>query len=74
MEGKLKVIRHNLFSVQVVKLLSLVLIENGVITGVGSAGSKGKGQQISINDRVSVFLELAEAHRNLGEQVSFPLF
>ena len=34
-----------------------------------SAGKKAKGQQISTNDRVSVFLELANAHRQSGEQV-----
>ncbi|CAH1774388.1 unnamed protein product [Owenia fusiformis] len=34
-----------------------------------SASKKGKViQQVSLNDRVSVFLELAEAHRALGEQ------
>ena len=37
---------------------------------VVSALSSGKQTaQISVNDRVSVFLELAEAHRVLGEQV-----
>ncbi|XP_064595299.1 tetratricopeptide repeat protein 21B-like isoform X2 [Liolophura sinensis] len=53
-----------------VKTLQLAMVLPGVKKppGVGSAGNKGKGQQISINDRVSVFLELAEAHRNLGEQ------
>ncbi|KAL3836422.1 hypothetical protein ACJMK2_021855 [Sinanodonta woodiana] len=44
------------------------------LPGVKSSGGKG-GQarrqpktEISVNDRVSVFLELAEAHRMLGEQ------
>lgn len=36
---------------------------------------KGKGTDISTNDRVSVFLELAEAHTALGETVSlFQIF
>ncbi len=35
----------------------------------GRAGSKPKKIDISVNDRVSVFLELAEAHRILGQQV-----
>lgn len=36
---------------------------------------KGKGTDISTNDRVSVFLELAEAHTALGETVSlFKIF
>ena len=36
----------------------------------GSAGSRRPAKTtISVNDRVSVFLELAEAHRLLGNQV-----
>ena len=34
-----------------------------------AAKKSGKVQEISVNDRVSVFLELAEAHRMLDEQV-----
>ena len=34
-----------------------------------SADTKGKNLSISTNDRVSVFLELAEGHRLLSEQV-----
>jgi methenyltetrahydromethanopterin cyclohydrolase len=30
---------------------------------------KGKVEEIGVNDRVSVFLELAEAHRLLDEKV-----
>lgn len=41
------------------------------ITGKGPMAKKGKGTDISTNDRVSVFLELAEAHTALGETVSF---
>ena len=36
--------------------------------GRHSAGKKERNV-ISVNDRVSVFLELADAHRLLGEQV-----
>ena len=36
---------------------------------VSSLSSGKQSVQISVNDRVSVFLELAEAHRVLGEQV-----
>ena len=35
---------------------------------LGGAGKMVKNT-ISVNDRVSVFIELAEAHRLLGEQV-----
>ncbi len=35
-----------------------------------SMGKKSKAVDIGVNDRVSVFLELAEAHRVIGEQVS----
>lgn len=45
------------------------------ITGKGPMAKKGKGTDISTNDRVSVFLELAEAHTALGETVSlFKIF
>ena len=39
--------------------------------GGGGRHSAGKKERnvISVNDRVSVFLELADAHRLLGEQV-----
>ena len=37
---------------------------------VGRVGSKSKKVDISVNDRVSVFLELAEAHRTLDQQVN----
>lgn len=40
------------------------------ITGKGPMAKKGKVPDISTNDRVSVFLELAEAHTALGETVS----
>lgn len=36
---------------------------------LSAAKKSGKVQEISVNDRVSVFLELAEAHRMLDEQV-----
>ena len=35
----------------------------------GRSGSRSKKVDISVNDRVSVFLELAEAHRTLDQQV-----
>ncbi|KAJ8306896.1 hypothetical protein KUTeg_014980 [Tegillarca granosa] len=38
------------------------------LPGKGAPVRKVKAQDISVNDRVSVFLELAEAHRLLGEQ------
>ena len=38
----------------------------------GGAGRMVKNT-ISVNDRVSVFIELAEAHRLLGEQVTYHL-
>ena len=41
----------------------------GVKTIGRKASSKSRSSQISVNDRVSVFLELAEAHLALGEQV-----
>lgn len=40
------------------------------ITGKGPMAKKGKVPDIGTNDRVSVFLELAEAHTALGETVS----
>ena len=41
----------------------------------GSAGSRRPVKTtIGVNDRVSVFLELAEAHRLLGNQVNSILF
>lgn len=39
------------------------------ITGKGPMAKKGKVPDIGTNDRVSVFLELAEAHTALGETV-----
>lgn len=36
---------------------------------VGKKSGRGKTAQISVNDRVSVFLELADAHLSLDEQV-----
>ena len=37
---------------------------------IGRVGSKPKKIDISVSDRVSVFLELAEAHRILDQQVN----
>nr|KAG5695130.1 hypothetical protein BaRGS_017229 [Batillaria attramentaria] len=50
---------------EAVKTLKMAM----VLPGVKSSSKKGgKVQEISVNDRVSVFLELAEAHRMLDEQ------
>lgn len=52
-----------------VKTLQMAMTLPGVKTlGRGNVPKKGKATAISVNDRVSVFLELAEAHRLLGEQ------
>ncbi|XP_046549679.1 tetratricopeptide repeat protein 21B-like [Haliotis rubra] len=54
---------------EAVKTLQMAMILPGVkTTGKSQSAKKVKAQQISVNDRVSVFLELAEAHRLLGEQ------
>ncbi|KAK7092869.1 tetratricopeptide repeat protein 21B-like [Littorina saxatilis] len=50
---------------EAVKTLKMAMILPGVKSSTKKAG---KVQEISVNDRVSVFLELAEAHRLLGEQ------
>lgn len=50
---------------EAVKTLKLAM----ALPGVKTASKKGgKAQDFSVNDRVSVFLELAEAHRMLDEQ------
>ncbi|KAK3106370.1 hypothetical protein FSP39_018677 [Pinctada imbricata] len=52
-----------------VKTLQIAMALPGVKkSGKGTSQKKAKVQEISVNDRVSVFLELAEAHRVLGEQ------
>ncbi|XP_041371664.1 tetratricopeptide repeat protein 21B-like [Gigantopelta aegis] len=54
---------------EAVKTLQLAMLLPGVKrTGHHASAKKTKVEQISINDRVSVFLELAEAHRLQGEQ------
>ncbi|KAK2186994.1 hypothetical protein NP493_181g04009 [Ridgeia piscesae] len=53
------------------KTLQLAMTLPGIkTTGGGGRHSAGKKERnvISVNDRVSVFLELADAHRLLGEQ------
>jgi len=51
------------------KTLHGALLLPGVKTIGRKASAKHRANQISVNDRVSVFLELAEAHLKLGEQV-----
>ncbi|XP_063424970.1 tetratricopeptide repeat protein 21B-like [Mytilus trossulus] len=54
---------------EAVKTLQLAMVLPGVkITGRTAMQKKGKVQDISVIDRVSVFLELAEAHRLLDEK------
>ncbi|PVD35924.1 hypothetical protein C0Q70_02893 [Pomacea canaliculata] len=51
------------------QMLKQAMALPGIKSSVKSAGKKGgKVSDISVNDRVSVFLELAEAHRMLDEQ------
>lgn len=53
-------------------LYERMLTNSGVLSCVAVAISnkKARSTPISLSDRVSVFLELAEAHRLIGEQVS----
>ncbi|KAL5010855.1 hypothetical protein ScPMuIL_013160 [Solemya velum] len=55
---------------EAIKTLQMSMMLPGVKTSGKRAGSgkKTTAQPISVNDRVSVFLELAEAHRLQGEQ------
>merc|ERR1719242_2419912 len=54
---------------EAVKTLQMAMLLPGVKrTGVKPSSKVSKGDSISVNDRVSVFLELAEAHRLQNEQ------
>lgn len=50
------------------KTLQGAILLPGVKTIGRKASAKSRASEISINDRVSVFLELGEAHLALGEQ------
>ncbi|XP_012939708.1 tetratricopeptide repeat protein 21B isoform X2 [Aplysia californica] len=57
-------------SAEAVKTLQMAMALPGVkkIGSRSESGKKSRVEQISVNDRVSVFLELAEAHRQQNEQ------
>ena len=52
------------------KTLQGAILLPGVKTIGRKASAKQRSAEISVNDRVSVFLELAEAHLALDEQVT----
>ena len=56
------------------KTLQGAILLPGVKTIGRRASAKQRSAEISVNDRVSVFLELAEAHLALDEQVTLWLF
>ncbi|XP_078334494.1 tetratricopeptide repeat protein 21B-like isoform X3 [Crassostrea virginica] len=65
---KARILKKSGDSAEAVKTLQMAMVLPGVKTsGKGSMPKKGKVLDISTNDRVSVFLELAEAHTALGE-------
>ncbi|KAK6182507.1 hypothetical protein SNE40_010181 [Patella caerulea] len=68
---KARILKKQGATAEAVQTLQLAMVLPGVKT-VGRGSAQGKRtanvNQISVNDRVSVFLELAEAHRQLGEQ------
>lgn len=55
------------------KTLQGAIMLPGVKTIGRKASAKQRATEISVNDRVSVFLELAEAHLSLDEQVGCTL-
>lgn len=65
---KARILKKSGDSAEAVKTLQMAMTLPGVkASGKGPMAKKGKGTDISTNDRVSVFLELAEAHTALGE-------
>lgn len=65
---KARILKKSGDSAEAVKTLQMAMTLPGVkAAGKGPMAKKGKVPDISTNDRVSVFLELAEAHTALGE-------
>lgn len=65
---KARILKKSGDSAEAVKTLQMAMTLPGVkAAGKGPMAKKGKMPDISTNDRVSVFLELAEAHTALGE-------
>lgn len=65
---KARILKKSGDSAEAVKTLQMAMTLPGVkAAGKGPMAKKGKVPDIGTNDRVSVFLELAEAHTALGE-------
>ncbi|XP_061174848.1 tetratricopeptide repeat protein 21B-like isoform X2 [Saccostrea echinata] len=65
---KARILKKSGDSAEAVKTLQMAMALPGVKSaGKGQMPKKGKMLDISTNDRVSVYLELAEAHTSLGE-------
>ncbi|XP_048728803.1 tetratricopeptide repeat protein 21B-like isoform X2 [Ostrea edulis] len=65
---KARILKKSGDSAEAVKTLQMAMALPGVkAAGKGPMSKKGKMPDIGTNDRVSVFLELAEAHTALGE-------